>query len=413
YQPFQIASVNDSRGYNWTIELPAGREYILTMEDANGYTGGTSFVLQVADSQVGTNCGTDTLTPNNLTISLSGTFAQCSGLVVKAEGGTAPYTMQIIGASRPPKTTTWTTSTMSYTIDMGPSEPFFVLVTDAEGRTAMDGIHEVGVGDNACFEVASTVTSGNLPTTLSYDPSSTVSIPTRTSTGTGARTGSTSNEKKVNTPAIIGGTLGGVAFLALILLILFLLRRRANKRRDMLTARPVMKGPMHPGGPYPGGTSHLTTPGPEHAPLMAQGDLMYSAATATTLSPGLTYESWTRPSDSVNPTPTPVPAPASTPHAYANPVHSMHLHHHSSSGADRQSLTASLNNRSDSALPPGAMAPVRMGSFSSGSHGIKPPTMSLTNAVGEEGRPEKAGFTSSSSVTNAPPPYSAAQAYRL
>ncbi|PVG01880.1 hypothetical protein CPB86DRAFT_781264 [Serendipita vermifera] len=446
YQPYQIALGNDTRGYNWTIELPAGRQYILTMNDANGYTGGNSFVLDVADSPVGVNCSTNTLTPNNLTLSVSSSFAECSSMIVKASGGTAPYTMQILAASRPAKTTTWTTSTMSYTIDMGASEQFFVHVKDAAGKIALDGLYEVGVGDTACYEVATTVTSGNLPTTLSYDPTSTVSIPARSSTGpvgpgvlqntatTTAttvvtfrdgsistytlapnasitvedHTGSNSTDKKVDLPVIVGGAVGGVAFVVLILFILFFLKRRASKRRQMLSDRPDMMGATHSGGVPP----HLTTPGREQAPLMVHGDSMYSAATATTLSPGLTYgtqKPWPIPDpDSVQPKPTPIP----TSHAYSNTAHNTHTHHNSTSGGSRQSLAASMNNRSDTGLPPGAGAPVRMGSTSSNIQGTKLPKINLTDSVGQEGQAGKASFISPA-IIKAPPSYSGAHAYRL
>jgi hypothetical protein len=41
YQPFLVASVATTT-YNWTVELPTGGPYIVTMKDANGYTGGVS-----------------------------------------------------------------------------------------------------------------------------------------------------------------------------------------------------------------------------------------------------------------------------------------------------------------------------------------------------------------------------------
>ncbi|PVG01879.1 hypothetical protein CPB86DRAFT_62041 [Serendipita vermifera] len=436
YQPFQFASVNDT-GYNWTVQLPAGGPYMMTMKDANGYTGGTSLVFQVPDSPPGTRCDTDTLTPNNLTIAITSSFAECSGMIVTAQGGTAPYTMQIIVSQRPPKTSTWTTSTMSYTIDLQPSEQFFVFVRDANGRTALNGIYTVGTGDSACYEVATTVTSGALPTTLSYDPTSTVSIPTRTiSIGTGPagvlentattslptivtfRDGSSStytlapnaaitvedrtssnSEKKVNLPAIIGGALGGVAFLALIAFIFFLLKRRDRKRRQK--SSPDMMGETRSGSAPP----RLTTPGRDHAPLMAHVDSTYSGATST--SPGITHDT----------THAPWTIPDPTPHAYANPLNT----HHPSSSGSRPSLTISMN-RSDTGLPPGAMAPVRVGSIlsssshmkspaSSSSQGVKSPAkLSVMNAT-EEGQQEKSNFNPSPGVV-APPPYSAAQAYR-
>ncbi|PVG00843.1 hypothetical protein CPB86DRAFT_782064 [Serendipita vermifera] len=457
YQPFQFASTS-STGYNWNVQLPTGGPYIMTMKDANGYTGGTSLVFQVTDPTIGTTCDTNTFTPNNLTITTSGSFAECSGITVTAQGGTAPYTMQILVGMRPPKTTTWTTSTMSYTIDLQPSEQFFVLVTDANGNTALGGIYTVETGDTACYNVATTVVSGLLPTTLSYDPSSTVSIPPRTSSGAGGsivqntatttvttvvtfRDGSSStytlgpnasievedrtssNDKKINLPAIIGGAVGGVAFVVVILFIMFLLKRRDIKRKQWIDQReayerrrlsgPPMIGPLQPGMPY------LASPGREHAPLMAHMDSGYtggttSASTTPASIPPAGYVGLPAGAYYTN-TPWTNPEPM-TPHAYANPVHNMH--HPSAGGSDgsrRPSLAASMNvpGGSDTGLPPGAMAPVRMGSISSGSQGIKSPTMNLTNAVGQEGRPEKATFSSAPATTMAPPPsYSAAHGYR-
>lgn len=45
--------------------------------------------------------------------------------------------------------------------------PLVVLVTDANGNTALDGIHTVVSGDDSCYGAATTVDSGSLPTTLS------------------------------------------------------------------------------------------------------------------------------------------------------------------------------------------------------------------------------------------------------
>jgi len=44
YQPIVIATVN-GLGYNWTVGLPIGGPYIMSMKDANGYTGGVSLLL--------------------------------------------------------------------------------------------------------------------------------------------------------------------------------------------------------------------------------------------------------------------------------------------------------------------------------------------------------------------------------
>lgn len=169
-----------------------------------------------------------------------------------------------------------------------------------------------------------------------------------------------------------------------------------------------MMGPPQPVMP-------LLTPGRENAPLMAHMDSAYSGATTNSTMtpasippagyfpnsapPNTAYPPWTN-SELV------------TPHAYNNPVHSAHAS--GSDGSRRPSLSASLNmsGGSDTGLPPGAMAPRPIGSSASSSQGIKTPTMGVTNAVGQEGRPEKATFNPSPAIA-APPPYSAANAYRL
>jgi len=40
------------------------------------------------------------------------------------------------------------------------------MVTDANGNVAVDGIHTVTAGDTTCYNVATTVIAGSLPTTL-------------------------------------------------------------------------------------------------------------------------------------------------------------------------------------------------------------------------------------------------------
>jgi hypothetical protein len=45
--------------------------------------------------------------------------------------------------------------------------PIAVVVTDANGLTGVDGIHTVTNGDTGCYALATTVTAGSLPTTIS------------------------------------------------------------------------------------------------------------------------------------------------------------------------------------------------------------------------------------------------------
>ncbi|KIM32110.1 hypothetical protein M408DRAFT_20458 [Serendipita vermifera MAFF 305830] len=140
YQPLIVAT-EASHGHNWTVDLPVGGPYILSMKDANDYTGGTSFTFIVQDPAIGVTCdATSQYSTNSLQVTSAGTYAECSSLVVTVQGGTSPYTMQIFAAHRPPKTTTWTTSTMSYTIDLQPPGQFFVMVTDSTGLRGVEGI---------------------------------------------------------------------------------------------------------------------------------------------------------------------------------------------------------------------------------------------------------------------------------
>lgn len=272
YQPIIIAT-EASHAYSWIASLPVGGPYILYMKDASDYTGGTSLVFNVQDPGAGVACGaTSQFSTNSLRVTSTGTNAECSNLVVTTQGGTPPYTMQIFANERPPKTTTWTTSTMSYTIDLQPPEQFFVMVTDSTGRRGVEGIHSVLNGDTSCYNQAMTVIEGALPTTLSYSTSSTIPIPpsgsssssssslgvqnTQTTTiitvitGTNNPNGTytlppgssttvpepTTTELASNNqlPAIIGGAVGGAALLVLALIAFFWLRSQTAHERDQV-----------------------------------------------------------------------------------------------------------------------------------------------------------------------------------
>lgn len=37
-----VVGTSSANSYNWTVQLPAGNSYIMSMRDANGYTGGVS-----------------------------------------------------------------------------------------------------------------------------------------------------------------------------------------------------------------------------------------------------------------------------------------------------------------------------------------------------------------------------------
>ncbi|CAG7853720.1 SubName: Full=Uncharacterized protein {ECO:0000313/EMBL:CCA70003.1} [Serendipita indica DSM 11827] len=316
YQPILIGT-SSTTAYAWNVQLPTGGPYLLYMTDANGYTGGNSLIFQVTNPASGT-CGTTSMTETTLKLTDSDETAECSTITFTAEEGTAPYNMQVMVSQRPPKTTTWTSSQMAYLIDVQPSEQFFVKVVDAKGAVGLCGIYTVTTGRTSCYNVASTVTSGATPTTLSYVATNTWTDPSTSGTATRSTTdvviantdtvtitsfitlpgGSTTmvevapgsqatvasevtlppSNKTNNLPVIVGSVVGGVG-LVLVLLILFILHRRrteaAKKRlqeqQEAFDRRRLSTGPDQPPRPQPyqiNGHNRPVMSARESAPLL-------------------------------------------------------------------------------------------------------------------------------------------------
>lgn len=324
---------------------------------------------------------------------------------------------------------------------MQPSEQFFVVVTDKTGLKAVEGIHTVVNGDTTCYERATTVIEGALPTTLSYDPSSTVSIPparssssssssrviqnTETTTivtvvtysdgSSGTYTvppGSSTTVPNTTTtpppsnniqlPAIIGGAVGGAALLVIVLIAFLWHRRRsAQMARELNQVGSYKKPPFSPVGPQPMpfSPSHIspyTPPTPasrDTAPLMAHMNSMYSSNGGSVpntpgmsqFAPNTNYMANSGVQDNQT------PAWAIPTVARQGSVDATNYTGSSSTPTPGAPLTSPETGStwSGTGIPPGAMAP-RMGSIHGGRLN------------------EKARFTPSSptSTTVAPPPYS-------
>ncbi|CCA70003.1 hypothetical protein PIIN_03943 [Serendipita indica DSM 11827] len=301
YQPILIGT-SSTTAYAWNVQLPTGGPYLLYMTDANGYTGGNSLIFQVTNPASGT-CGTTSMTETTLKLTDSDETRRRDGAVQHASNG-IPATSK------------------DNDLDLLSN----VKVVDAKGAVGLCGIYTVTTGRTSCYNVASTVTSGATPTTLSkglligpkYVATNTWTDPSTSGTATRSTTdvviantgtvtitsfitlpgGSTTmvevapgsqatvasevtlppSNKTNNLPVIVGSVVGGVG-LVLVLLILFILHRRrteaAKKRlqeqQEAFDRRRLSTGPDQPPRPQPyqiNGHNRPVMSARESAPLL-------------------------------------------------------------------------------------------------------------------------------------------------
>ncbi|KAI5123607.1 hypothetical protein M0805_003423 [Coniferiporia weirii] len=238
---FDESSGNGS--FSIQLVLNATQQFILTMSDATGFaTGGISSVLTVDPSSNGTSCNTTKHSPD-FTFQLNSALQQCRTFTFEGyEDAIQP--VRILGLIPlgqafeldPPQGPTsfdWLASVTS-----GTSITF--IMSDSEGRTGGSSDLRI-VGDSDDSSCISATSPHSTLDASSMDASSIqTGVPSATET-VRAKAGS-------NAGAITGAVLGGVAFIALVLLSLIFCSRRQRGEGASPNTRYSQDAIVGPGG---------------------------------------------------------------------------------------------------------------------------------------------------------------------
>ncbi|KAK8843378.1 hypothetical protein IAR55_007035 [Kwoniella newhampshirensis] len=260
--------------YSFNLDQPAGLEFMLSMSDASGWgTGGTTSILTVGSSS-DTSCLPSSLNYDFFfSISPDSNPTSCSTMSVSWDSNaTEPvylYGMIPHGTSFQLPIDYGRSTSYDWTVNIAQGTQFLLLMADA-GRYQTGGstqLYTVQNGGTSCINSTSPSSNGGTSTTgtSSAAPSSTSNVSGvggSSSGGTASDTSPSSGSSgKSHTGAIVGGAVGGVAFLLLLALLLFCcIRRRARNKGS--AADPAIKSYGIAGGEKGrrgGGTSGRNT----------------------------------------------------------------------------------------------------------------------------------------------------------
>ncbi|RXK35595.1 hypothetical protein M231_07125 [Tremella mesenterica] len=250
-----------SNSYTFQLDEPSGLEFIATMWDSGGWgTGGTTDVLTVGSSS-DSSCLTSNLNYDFFfSLDPNSNPSQCSTTTISWNNNiTLPvklYGLIPSGSAFSLPIPQGGSYTYDWTVDISSGTPFLLLMSDAGqyqtgGSTSLLTVQD---GSTNCMNSSSPGLSTSTSTSSSSISSSSTSTGNSASSSSsitgiggsssGGKTSTSSdpdNKPKSNTGAIVGGTVGGVAFIAfLFLLALCCLRRRA-KRTSEEGADPAVK----------------------------------------------------------------------------------------------------------------------------------------------------------------------------
>ncbi|WVF65633.1 hypothetical protein IAT40_000364 [Kwoniella sp. CBS 6097] len=241
---------NLSSPYSYTFELeePTGLEFLVAMSDSNGFgTGGTTSVLTVGSS-TDSSCLPGSLNYDFFfSLNPDSNPTACSSMSISwPDNATEP--VGLYGLI--PHGSAWSipieqsSTSYNWQVDIQ-SETRFLLFMSDNGPYQTGGsspLYQVQSGETGCINDNSPkiATGGEAMTwatsASSHAPSASVSGVGGTSSG-----GSNEGTSSKNTGAIVGGTVGGVAFLVLLAILLFFcVKRRARNRSDR-NSDPGMK----------------------------------------------------------------------------------------------------------------------------------------------------------------------------
>ncbi|WWD21104.1 hypothetical protein CI109_105585 [Kwoniella shandongensis] len=234
--------------YTFTLDQPAGLEFMASMSDASGWgTGGTTPVLTVGSSS-DTSCLPSSLNYDFFfSISPDSNPASCSTMSVSWDANaTEPvylYGMIPHGTAFQLPIDYGQSTSYVWNVDIAQGTQFLLLMADA-GQYQTGGstqLYTVQNGGTTCINSTSPSASGGTATTgTSSAASSTASVSGVGGSSSGGNPSSSGGSKKTNTGAIAGGAVGGVAFLVLLALLLFCCLKRRTRNKGY-AADPAIK----------------------------------------------------------------------------------------------------------------------------------------------------------------------------
>ncbi|KAK0232438.1 hypothetical protein EDD85DRAFT_847894 [Armillaria nabsnona] len=192
--------------FDWAVPFAPGTQYQICMFDSNGVAGGCQDMYTMIPNSNGTdvscpNVTSPVLSANGTVSQPSGPMSQygfinqCTDVSVTPNEGTPPFTLTIAPALHPPyNLTSNTMDPITWTVSLSRAMPFFMSMVSSEGKTWVNGPLHVGAfGPTDCLA----------PGTVNAD-----------------------HAKSIAARAGVGGLFGGAIFVAGILIILFIWRRR-------------------------------------------------------------------------------------------------------------------------------------------------------------------------------------------
>ncbi|WVQ63972.1 uncharacterized protein L199_002130 [Kwoniella botswanensis] len=235
-----ITIPSGSTEYSFQLQQPAGLDFLVTMSDSQGFgTGGTTSVLTVGSSD-DSSCVPSSLNYDfTFAISPDSNPTSCSSMSITwLENATEP--VSLFGLI--PHGTAFqipidqSSTSYDWTVDIKENTQFLLFMSDS-GQYQTGGstdLYRVQSGGNdSCITSSSpTTASGDsmtYATSATAQPSASVSGVGGSSQGGSSGSGGGSS---TNTGAIVGGTLGGVAFLVLLALLLFFCIKRKARSKD-------------------------------------------------------------------------------------------------------------------------------------------------------------------------------------
>ncbi|WVQ81565.1 hypothetical protein IAT38_003689 [Cryptococcus sp. DSM 104549] len=230
-------NVTSPYSYSFTLEQPSGMEFLLAMSDAEGFgTGGTTSDLTVGSSDDSTCLPSSVNSDFFFSVSPDSNPSSCSSMSVTWPSNTTDptylYGLVPHGTAFQLPIDDQSTS-YDWTVNIPAGTEFLLLMSDAGqyGTGGSTPLYTVQSGNTGCLsDTSPTSAAGGLTSTSSVGTATaSVSGVGGSSSGGSAGDGSSSGSSGSNIGAIVGGTLGGVAFLVLLSTPLFFcLRRRAR-----------------------------------------------------------------------------------------------------------------------------------------------------------------------------------------
>ncbi|ODO01571.1 hypothetical protein I350_06391 [Cryptococcus amylolentus CBS 6273] len=234
--------------YSFTLDQPAGLDFMLAMSDSTGFgSGGSTSVLTVGSSDESSCLPSSVNADFYFSIDPDSNPSACSSMSVTWPSNTTDPT-HLYGII--PYGSAWeipiddSGTSQNWTVNIASGTQFLLLMSDA-GQYQTGGstdLYTVQSGSTDCLGDDSPTSASGGTTSTSSASGSTASVSgVGGSSSGGSDDSSSGGSSSSHTGAIVGGTVGGVAFVVLLgLSCFFFLRRQARQKADAedISAKP-------------------------------------------------------------------------------------------------------------------------------------------------------------------------------